>query len=248
MTKRDIEMAKYLSREGYLFSIELHDTNRNYFDTLTDSYFAIASAIALCWTGHAKYENDFIEYASSFIDGTIVKDITIAPNYCKRFGVDELDNALVNFRAYYRKVKHLMPVFTTCTVQHINRLQQNLLNQLNTLRNAGQVSGIGPWLFLGPFKIILGDQQRLWNIDGIDAIVLPTGMEVDRGINRLKNEGYTFMNDFDPHWLEETTGSLLDNYATCSMVHTHIIKIAELANSSALHINSSLYQYGRKDI
>ncbi len=127
-------------------------------------------------------------------------------------------------------------------------MQQRLLSQLNDFRNTGQVTGIGPWLFLGPFKIILGDQQRLWNIQGIDAIVLPTGMEIDRGINRLIDEGYTFMNDFDPHWLEENTNSLLDNYATCSMVHTHIIKIAEIARTSALHINSALYSYGRQDI
>lgn len=248
MTKRDITIAEYLAKEGQAFSIELHDSNRDYFDNLTDSYFAIASAIALCWTGHAKYESAFVEYASSFIDGTIAKDMTIAPNYCKRFGVDELDNALVNFRAYYKQVRQLMPNFTTCSIQDINRLQQRLLSKLNDLRNTGQVSGIGPWLFLGPFKIILGDQQRLWTIDGVNAIVLPTGMEVDRGINRLINKGYTFMNDFDPHWLKETTGSLLDNYATCSMVHTHIIKIGELAKTSALHVNSALYQYGREDI
>jgi hypothetical protein len=248
MTKRDIGIADYLAREGQAFSIELHDSNRDFFQDLTDSYFAIASAIALCWTGHAKHERAFVEYAAAFIDGTIAKDTTIAPNFCKRFGVDELDNALTNFRAFYRRVRNLMPDFNTCSIQEINRLQQRLLSQLNDLRNSGQVSGIGPWLFLGPFKIILGDQQRLWDIDGINAIVLPTGMEVDRGINRLRNEGYTFMSDFDPHWLEETTGSLLDNYATCSMVHTHIIKVAELAKTSALHVNSALYQYGRQDI
>ncbi|MFA7380472.1 MAG: hypothetical protein WC150_08430 [Bacteroidia bacterium] len=248
MKNRDIEIADYLAKEGHSFSIELHDYNHGYFQNLTESYFAIASAIALCWTGHAKFESAFVEYASAFIDGKIAKDNTIAAKFCKRFGFDDLDSAMTNFRAYYRKVRHLMPNFNSCSVQDINRLQQRLLSQLNDLRDKGQVSGIGPWLFLGPFKIILGDQQRLWDIDGINAIVLPTGIEVDRGIIRLIREGYTFMNDFDPHWLEETTGSLLDNYATCSMVHTHIIKVAELAKTSALHVNSALYQYGRQDI
>jgi hypothetical protein len=248
MTKRDIEIAEYLAKEGYSFSLGLHNDNLKYFNNLKDSYFAIASAIALCWTGHAKYDKNFIEYASAFIDGTGNKDQTIATNYCKQFGVDELDNAMTNFREYYKIIRSLMPNFNNCSVQEINRLQKRLLSQLNDLRNTGQVSGIGPWLFLGPFKIILIDQKRLWNINGINAIILPTGMEVDRGIKRLIKEGYTFMNDFDSHWLEETTGSLLDNYATCSMVHTHIIKIAELAESSALHINGALYRYGRQDI
>ena len=92
-------------------------------------------------------------------------------------------------------------------------------------------------------------------ISGTDTVlcikvltIIPTALMILALINRLKNAGYTFMNDFDPHWLEETTGSILDNYATCNMVHTNIIKIAELAKTSALHINSALYQYGRKDI
>ena len=248
MTKRDISIAEYLGCEGHAFSIALYNDNHEYFTTLTNSYFSIASAIALCWTGHAKFEDDFVEYAAGFIDGVLPKDADIAINYSKRFGADELDNVLANFRAYYRRVRNLMPDFNSCSIQAINKLQQRLLSQLNNFRNSGEVSGIGPWLFLGPFKIILGDQQRLWNVDGINAIVLPTGIEVDRGINRLISEGYTFMDDFDPHWLEENTGSLLDNYATCSMVHTHIIKVAELAKTSALHINSALYQYGRQDI
>lgn len=248
MTKRDIDIAGYLAREGESFSIALSDDNRDYFDNLPNSYFAIASAIALCWTKHAKFERPFVEYAAAFIDGTISRDPNIAIDYCERFGVDELDNALSNIRVYFKLVRELMPDFSNCSVQDINRLQQRLLNKLNDFRKTGKVTGIGPWLFLGPFKIILGDQQRLWNIDGINAIVLPTGYEVDKGINRLISEGYSFIRDFDPHWLEETTGSLLDNYATCIMVHTHIRIIAELAKTSTLHINSALYQYGRNDI
>ncbi len=220
MTKRDIEIANYLAREGLSFGHTIRNENHGYFENLTNSYFAIASAIALCWTGHANFDETFIEYAASFIDGTISRNLNIASEHSKRFGVEELDNALASYRAYYRRVRHLMPDFNSCSVQDINRLQQRLLSQLNEFRNNGQVTGIGPWLFLGPFKIILGDLQRLWNINGIDAIVLPTGMEIDRGINRLINEGYTFMNDFDSHWLEQNSNSLLDNYATCSMVHT----------------------------
>ena len=77
---------------------------------------------------------------------------------------------------------------------------------------------------------------------------MPTGLEVDRGIVRLKNERYSFMKDFDLHWLEENTGSLYDNYATCIMVHSHIVKIAKIVKTSALHVNSALYKYGRKEL
>ena len=245
MTQRESNFAKYLSLKGEKFSNELHDYNHSYFTSLNGNYFAIACAISLCWTGHAKYEDAFVTYASSYIQGVTTKNHSISHEYSKRFGIEELDSTLTNFRLFYKEIKHLLPDFNTCSIHDINRLQQRLLNLLNQLRTSRKIIGIGPWLFLGPFKIILIDQKRLWDNDGINSIILPTGMEVDRGINRLINEEYIFMNDFDSNWLKEATGSLLDNYATCQMVHTHIIKIAELSQSSALHINSSLYEYGK---
>lgn len=249
MSKANKEIAEYLAKNGHLFSEELFERNHHFFDTHVENYFAVASAISLCWTGHAKYDNDdFIEYASKFIAGLIPKDESISINYFKRFGAESLDNTLTNFRKYFKRVKHLMPDFNNCSIHDINRLQNRLLNQLNEFRNNGDVTGIGPWLFLGSFKIILEDQKRFWNNKGINTIVLPTGLEVNRGIVRLKNEGFSFMEDFDLHWLEETTGSLLDNYATCNMVHSHIVKIAELGNTAAIHVNSALYKYGRDDI
>lgn len=248
ISKSDIQIAEYLGTHGSMFCEELHDRSHHFFQTLPNNYFAIACAISLCWTGHSKYDDDFIVYASAFIDAQIGKDLKIAKKYSLRFGEDGLDIALTNFRIYLNRVKNIIPDFNLCSVQDINVLQQRLLNKLCQLRDNKEVVGIGPWLFLGAFKIILEDQKRLWNNEGLDAIIMPTGLEVDRGIVRLKNEGYSFMKDFDLHWLEENTGSLSDNYATCIMVHSHIVKIAKIGKTSALHVNSALYKYGRKEL
>jgi hypothetical protein len=248
MTAHDRIIARTLADEGLRFSNDLRDENRGYFASLPNSYFAIALAISLTWTKHALHDKKFITYAAGYIDGVLAFDDSIASNYCYRFGSDELKNALLNYRRYYKNVSGLMPNFYTCDVNHINRLQQRLLNRLNALRVNKTVTGIGPWLFTGPFKIILSDQDRLWNQDGINAIVLPTGMEVDRGINRLIREGYTFVRDFDPYWLEQETTSLLENYATYNMVHTFIANIGQIADTPAIHINSALYLYGRGDL
>lgn len=248
MTARDRIMAQNLSTEGLNFSTTLHDENRWYFENLTNSYFSIAAAISLTWTKHAKYEEEFITYAASYIDDQITFDPTIAIRFSHRFGSDQLENVLLNYRRYYRDVRTLMPDFLTCDVHLIARLQQRLLGRLDTLRNNRTVTGIGPWLFTGPFKIILEDQDRLWTEDGINAIILPTGMEVDRGINRLRNEGYSFVSDFDPNWLIQDTNSLLENYATYSMVHTFIANIGQVTETPAIHINSALFLYGRQEI
>jgi len=168
-----------------------------------------------------------------------------------RFGADELENALTNYRKYYRHVKDIMPNFNRCDVHDINRLQQRLLSKLNNLRNERVIDGIGPWLFTGPFKIILSDQDRMWNQDGINAIVLPTGIEVDKGIKRLIKENFSFVSDFDVNWLKadkRNSNSLLDDYATYNMVHTHISNIGKITSTPAIHINSALYLYGRGDI
>ena len=248
MTSRDRTMAQNLAREGLNFSIALRDENRGYFENLTNSYFSIAAAISLTWTRHAKYEDEFITYASGYIDEEIPFDPTISVRFSYRFGSDQLDNVLLNYRRYYREIRNLMLDFSTCDVHDITRLQQRLLSRLDTLRSNRTVTGIGPWLFTGPFKIILDDQDRLWAENGINAIILPTGIEVDRGINRLRNEAYGFVADFDPNWLEQETNSLLENYGTYTMVHTFIANIGQITGTPAIHINSALFLYGKQEI
>jgi hypothetical protein len=248
MTPRDIAIAQLLSTEGTNFSNSLRDDNRGYFENLPNTYFSIAAAISLTWTKHALYEEDFISYAASYFDELIERDISIAMRFNYHFGSEQLDNALLNYRKYYKNVRDLMPNFYTCDIHDLTRLQQRLLSRLDNLRIKRTVNGIGPWLFTGPFKIILIDQNRFWNQDGINTIILPTGIEVERGINRLISENYSFVSDFDPHWLEQNTNSLLDNYATYSMVHTFIENIGKITSTPALHINSALYLYGRTDI
>lgn len=248
MTKRDIEIAKYLSSHGTNFSEQLRADNSWYFENLGNSYFSIAMAIGLTWTKHAQFDGEFIEYASNYIDSKVAVDPNMAIKFCYRFGSEELANALLNYRRYYKEIRTIMPNFSSCDVHTLAKLQQRMLTKLDNLRTDGRVFGIGPWLFSGPFKIILSDQHRLWEEDGINTIVLPTGMEVDKGIDRLIDEKYTFMKDFDKSWLEETTRSLLDNYATYHLVHTFIVNIGHIAKTPALHINSALYLYGKSEI
>ena len=245
---REKHIAQHLATKGIEFSEILRDDNKLYFRNLKATYFAVASAISLTWTKHAKFEEEFIQYASLFIDGKVGKEPNMAKQYCHRFGEEGLDIALTNYRRYYNKVKEIMPDFYRCDVLAIGRLQQRLLSKLYTLREEGFVSGIGPWLFTGPFKIILSDQDRFWKEDGIDAIVLPTGVEVDRGISKLKTEGYPFMKDFDANWLDITASSILDSYADYTMVHNFIEKIGQITSTPAIHINSALYLYGRGEI
>lgn len=192
MNKRDIDIANQLSEQGEKFSEDLRNNNRYYFEHLPYSYFAIASAISLTWTRHAQYEPEFIDYAAGFIDGENTYDSDIVLKFSYRFGAEGLETALKNYRIYYNRSRDLMIDFDSCNTHQLSRLQTKLLNRLDMLRNTNVVSAIGPWLFTGPFKIILSDKDGLWDNDGLNAIVLPTGMEVDRGIEKLITEDYSW--------------------------------------------------------
>ena len=246
MKERDL--LDLFKGEGKKFSELLHDENKYYFDKLGASYFAIAASISLTWTKHAQNEEEFIDYASNYIDNKIKYNPDIARKYALRFGIEQLDNALNNYQIYYSAVQNLMPDFAICDANQINKLQQVLLNKLNQLRVEKRVSHIGTWLFTGPFKIILSDQDRLWDQESINSIVLPTGFEVDKGISKLVENKYTFMKGFDSNWLIQETNSLIENYATYNMVHTYIEKLGQLTKTPAIHINSALYLYGKGDI
>lgn len=248
MTKKDISIARELSEQGRIFSENLRDGNRGYFEDLPYSYFAIASAISLTWTRHALYESEFIEYAAGFIDGTNAYEPDMVIKFGYRFGTDGLEIALKNYRIYYNRSRDLMIDFDSCNTHQLSRLQTKLLNRLDILRKDNLVLGIGPWLFTGPFKIILSDKDNLWDNDGLNAIVLPTGMEVDRGIEKLIADDYSFVRDFDVNWLKQSSNSLLDSYGTYNIVHTFITNIGKLTDTPAIHINSALYLYGKGEM
>jgi hypothetical protein len=245
---REMKIAHYLSEEGFRFNCELRDTYKHFFENLRNSYFSIASALGFCWSGYADNNDEFIQYTTNYLDGKIKRNSEISKKYCFRFGADKLEDALMNYKIYYEHIKHLNFNFKQISLNKLNQLQQILLTRLDALKRGGTVRGIGPWLFLGPFKILLCHQDRLWNNKIIDSIVLPTGSEVDRGIKRLKEEKYTFLDDFDIKYLREGAGSIIDGYGTCAIIHKKMIEIGSFTNTPALHINSALHLYGRKDI
>lgn len=246
-SNKDFLIADKLSKEGIKFSSEIKDINKLYFDDLSSSYFSIAVAISLTWTKHANLEDEFIEYAAEYIDSSTKYDSNITKRFASRFGVEQLDNVLLNYRKFNEIIKDTIPDFKSCDILEIIKLQQNMLNKLHDLRAKGSISLIGPWLFTGPFKIILSDQERFWNEPGLNAIVLPTGFEVDKGLKMLLKQNYDFMQSFDSNWLK-SDHSLLDNYGTYHLIHKFMENIGKITNTPALHINSGIYLLGKNEI
>ena len=195
MTKRGIKIADYLKNEGLIFSQTLHsEINRNTL-TLTDrSYLSVIFAISLTWTKHAQNEDDFINYASNFIDKKIPEDTNQIENFVGRFGTSSLSTALKSYQLILDRVKRQnTPNLQNCNLNELVKFQNKLLSLVTTLVQNNRINGIGPWLFVGPFKRIMNDQTRFWQEANINNLILPTGYEVEKGIKRLIKEKYKFV-------------------------------------------------------
>jgi hypothetical protein len=100
---------------------------------------------------------------------------------------------------------------------------------------------VGPWTFLGAFKLYLIHEDRLWSDPGIDAITMPMGGE---------SEGYSFERGWKA--LESlnlvsplaSTHSFADGMAKAAQAHSEVVQLAALAKTRALHINSGIYLLG----
>lgn len=244
IAQRCMEFAE----RGRNFSEELLQGNLEIIDRYQDShsYFSIVLAIALTWTKHAKYDFCFFDYAVPFFESENDINLEIVCHFDWRFGEEALVNAMNGLRVFKNEIRNITPDFTNCDSKAIIKCQDRSLHVLESLKNTGRITGVGPWLFLGPFKIIIGSERRFWDDPNIDSVLLPSGIEVNRGIMKLINDGSVLVKDFDPKWIVNEEKSLLEGIGNDRIVQNALQKIADTANTRVLHINSAFYLYGRE--
>ncbi len=240
--------CKQFADEGEKFSEEIRENNLEIINSYINhySYFNICLAIALTWTKHAKHDFGFFDYAINFFENNELLDAEEIKNYSYRFGHISLGSSMNGLRQFKNSVLSITPDFSICDAKEIKKYQDSSLTILHKLIDDEKVSGVGPWLFLGPLKIIIGTEKRLWDDPNIDAVLLPTGMEVNRGIEKLVKDESPLARDFDPNWLVNEEQSLLEGISNDGLVQGVLQKIATIANTRVLHINSAFYLYGRR--
>jgi hypothetical protein len=238
--------CKELAQKGLQFSEELYDGNIEMYDRLFPvyDYFSIALSIALTWTKHAQYEFEFIKYACSFFKKETDLDYRVLAKYHYRFGDGGLADAMTGLLEYRDAIKNIIPDFASCDSKAFKKFQDRSLNILLNLKEMGKAYGVGPWLFLGPIKIIVGMEKRLWRDPGIDAIILPSGIEVQRGITKLIDSGFALAQSFDSHHLENEEKSLLEGFSIDTIIQNFLSQIAKRSDTRVLHINSAFYLLG----
>jgi len=112
----------------------------------------------------------------------------------------------------------------------------------------GSISGIGPWLFCAPFKILTCYRKSFWLDGKTDEIRMPLGLEVVRGFEKLIAKKTQYTQGIDASMFSEEEGGLLEGMATVEIAHGITKKIAQAVGSRALHVNSGLYLLGRGEV
>jgi hypothetical protein len=246
------QLFERFAQEGYDMSIELHENNLNCVNDYNVKhsnkfpYLDICLATALTWTMHAKASPEYFEFILPFFSGNSIPSIKELEQFSLRFGNEKLLFSMLGLRTWKNKIQKYIPDFRSCDTKALKLFQEKSLHILINLIHNSEVQGVGPWLFLGTFKIILAIEQRLWSDSNIDSIILPSGLEVVRGIRKLKSQQSPIVKDFDLGWLMNEEGSLAEGVALDTLIQTVSKSIADLTGSRVLHINSAFYLYGRE--
>jgi len=127
-------------------------------------------------------------------------------------------------------------------------LQEHFLEVTDQLRKQGFIYGIGPWLFCAPFKIVAAHRRELWNDPALDGVLMPVGLEVNRGVRKLIRQRTSWTKGIDENMIGEEEGDLMEGMGTVALVQDLSKKIARSFDSRVIHVNSGLYLYGRGEL
>jgi len=247
MISRDFE--DLLARRGEHMSLEICSDQQDLIDIYgIDNYFAVAVANALTWTGHAIRHDAFYASAVDYLCTGSLVSLSRAEAFSGRFGVERLNDALRSWKLSLDKMSSVIQAIHSCGAEELYAIQQNCLTTISQLLDQRQISGIGPWLFCAPFKIVAAHRRDLWSSESLDEVWMPLGLEVVRAVRNLIRSGYTYFRGLYLGMLDEEEGGLKEGLGTVLLVQNGSKKIAQIAKTRALHINSGLYLHGRGEL
>ena len=88
----------------------------------------------------------------------------------------------------------------------------------------------------------------MWTHDRVDEILMPLGLEVIRGIKKLKRQKYSYSETIEIGSLSEEEGDIAEGLGTVHIVQAMSKQIARDVNSIVLHINSGFWKLGAGDL
>jgi hypothetical protein len=214
----------------------------------TQDYFNFLLAKSISWAHYALEEDDFLDFAIPYFQSTKAVNAKNAANFSTHMGVDQLSIVLCNLRKFKDLLQNILPDLITCSAKDLVGFQQKAYGILSRHHHKGTLTGIGPWLYLAPFKIHLCLQRNLWADPAIDSIFLPTGIQVIRGVKELIRNYPGVIQTASSQDLVEDEGGLDEGYARDCLIHNESKNIAVQTNSRVVHVNTGLWKLGKGEI
>jgi hypothetical protein len=210
------------------------------------NYFTVAIANAFTWTGHAVEQDNFFKFAIDYLTTGNITSLRKAESFSGRFGPEKLSSGLQGWKSISDQLGS--QDFLSCDGKRLYDIQKECLDIAKQLLDQSQISGIGPWLFCAPFKIIAAHRKDIWKSECLDEVWMPLGSEVVRGVRKLIQQGCKFTQGLYKSMLSEEEGGLVEGMATVMLVQDMSKKIAQISSTRVLHINSGLYLYGKGEL
>ena len=201
----------------------------------------IAVAQGLTWTRHAVGRDDFYAAAIAYLEEGRERNLNRAVRHFQRFGPQALSAALRSWRTLLREAKEMA---RPNSVANLLTLQRSLFDVGSHLATGGFIHGVGPWLFCAPFKILLCSNARFLKHPNEHEVLQPLGIEVVRGIRKLRKRGY--FASLQPGMLEEEEGGLVEGMATSYLVHGACVPLAADCGTSVSEFNTGLWWLGKE--
>jgi len=235
----DTEVLKALKKAGEEMDVRIHRDLASKMRQLAGlPYLDIVLANSLIWSGHAKDKKGFAKYACSYFASQNGTDPAQLAKYHMRFGEDGLSEAMHALREIRRAMSAKQaPDFRTCSPRDIRNFAMAVLRAQDRMSRAGHITGVGPWLTKGWVKQVLCRERRLWKDPDVDVVILPTGLEVQRGVDILHRRT-GLMYGYNPAFFSEK------DHGYDAIVHGYLEDMAAKAGTSALHMNSGVYLLG----
>lgn len=238
-------MAVLLAQAGEPFNERIHFRTKNLIEHYSEEpIFSLAVVESLIWARYAKDKKRFFDLALNYLrmeDDQVFKE---AKNLAWRFGPESLKTIL---RSWKSLLDELRPVGLPqhFSSKELAKFQQDyVLTKANKLVGISRLSQIGPWVFCGPFKILAAYRRDLWSDPGLDDVWMSLGFQVIQGLRFLSRQGFK---DINLELLNEEEPGLIAGLGTVVLAQKFQKKLADFAESRVLHINSGLFELGKRE-
>jgi hypothetical protein len=232
------EVARELAQDGLAFDTRLASQVRQRFASFpAGPLFCKCIVEAAQWAGFVDdpdWESDAMRYLEN-------QAVHIKQKYRTGYHAANPIAYLDTWVAIIGDPNIPVPPDVRATSAKLLRFFHDAFATLKNLEWKRQRSQVGPWTFYGAFKIFLVHETELWDDATIDAIPLPMGGEAQ---GYSFERGWALLESLAVVPVIAAAKKFDDGLRRFDQVHAQVTKLAALASTRALHVNSGIYCIG----